>query len=495
MTDKLFDLNIEEMLENWEIHHAIREVIANALDEQFLSDTEPIEIFRDDEGRWHVRDYGRGLEIEDFTMSEDPEKLNASGGVIGSFGVGLKDALATFYRRGVDVEIRSSQGIYHLSTAEKHNFDEIETLHVVYDDAPTDLQGTDFVFSGVSQEDVDLAKSLFMAFAGENVIETTPYGQIMRRHPQGARVYIQGVLANEEPNFLFSYNITDLTPAMKKRLNRERFNVGRTVYAPRIRSILKEAESALVHERLVDAVRAQGTGSTYDELGWIEISQMALNLMPKQQKVVYFTEDEIESRPDVLSSVLSEGYEPVTITEQQKERLERQERPDRREQRTMAPDETREPAQRGADGEVRTVVKYVEEFRKSFEYQFVGPVSLDPEEQAVYERTREIEVVVGLDPDTAPEVRISETLPFSRQRAGGTWDPALRAVIIARSKLASLPDYAATLLHELVRATAQVAYLTPEFERVLTQYLGRAVAAAVGEGDLLSSDAVEEPPF
>ena len=29
---KVFDLNIEDVLENWEPYHAIREVIANALD-------------------------------------------------------------------------------------------------------------------------------------------------------------------------------------------------------------------------------------------------------------------------------------------------------------------------------------------------------------------------------------------------------------------------------------------------------------------------------
>lgn len=34
-----FDLNIEKILENWEVYHAIREIIANALDEQIL--TEP----------------------------------------------------------------------------------------------------------------------------------------------------------------------------------------------------------------------------------------------------------------------------------------------------------------------------------------------------------------------------------------------------------------------------------------------------------------------
>lgn len=39
MATRLFDLNIEEVLENWEVHHAIRELIANALDEASLSNT------------------------------------------------------------------------------------------------------------------------------------------------------------------------------------------------------------------------------------------------------------------------------------------------------------------------------------------------------------------------------------------------------------------------------------------------------------------------
>ena len=47
---RAFDLNIEEVLENWEVEHAQREVIANALDEQVISKTAEIEIFKDSSG-------------------------------------------------------------------------------------------------------------------------------------------------------------------------------------------------------------------------------------------------------------------------------------------------------------------------------------------------------------------------------------------------------------------------------------------------------------
>jgi DNA gyrase/topoisomerase IV subunit B len=60
MAIRIFDLNVEEVLENWEVEHAVREVIANALDEQALSNTDDLQIIKDSAGDWHIRDFGRG---------------------------------------------------------------------------------------------------------------------------------------------------------------------------------------------------------------------------------------------------------------------------------------------------------------------------------------------------------------------------------------------------------------------------------------------------
>ena len=40
------------------------------------------------------------------------------------------------------------------------------------------MQGTEVILHGATDEDIQQAKSLFMAFSNENVIETTTYGQI-----------------------------------------------------------------------------------------------------------------------------------------------------------------------------------------------------------------------------------------------------------------------------------------------------------------------------
>lgn len=92
-----FDLNIEKILDNWEVYHAIREIIANALDEQILTKTSEVQIFKDGSSKWHIRDYGRGLNYSHLTQNENDEKKRSKD-VIGKFGVGLKDALAVLYK-------------------------------------------------------------------------------------------------------------------------------------------------------------------------------------------------------------------------------------------------------------------------------------------------------------------------------------------------------------------------------------------------------------
>jgi DNA gyrase/topoisomerase IV subunit B len=103
---KKFDLNIEKVLQDWETYHAVREVIANALDEQLLTKTKDIEIVQDKQRFWHLRDFGRGLKYEHLTQKENEEKVRHPN-LIGKFGVGLKDALATFDRRGIKILIKS----------------------------------------------------------------------------------------------------------------------------------------------------------------------------------------------------------------------------------------------------------------------------------------------------------------------------------------------------------------------------------------------------
>ena len=456
---RLFDLNIEEVLENWETHHAIREIIANALDEQLITRSKPIEIFRAKTGPWIIRDYGRGIRIEHFTLNENEEKLSYPSGIIGKFGVGLKDALATFNRRGVGVRIFSPVGIYKLHRAKKHSFENIITLHVSFHERPINIVGTAVELTGVSIEDISQAKSLFLKFSNSQVLEETPYGQIFERGRDTAHIYINGVLASEEPNFLFSYNITNLTEAMKKRLNRERINVGRMTYTDRVKSILKSATSRKVLDLLANEATRRATGEQSDELQWIEISKLAYNLLHERRSVAYVTEDELQSRPEIMDNLHRDGYQVVVVNEREKVKLS---------------DQIDSGGLR-----VRTIETYTQEYNDSFEYSFVDPERLSFAERRIVKLTVPILSLIEGANKSGLKVLISETMRITSDSTGGVWDSQLGAIVIKRSQLSSLKIYAGILLHEAAHALTGTVDATREFEEVLTQYLGQVAVTAL----------------
>lgn len=215
MNAKAFDLNIEKILENWEVRHAVREIIANALDEQILTNSENVQIAKVDND-WVIRDFGRGITYTHLTQNENQEKLNAQN-VIGRFGIGLKDALATFERHGVECVIKSKHGVIKTTKMVKQGFGDITTLHAIIEEPiDTEFIGTEVKLSNIDDNEVEEAKLLFLNFSGSKIIETTNYGQVIENNSNEGKIYINGVLVAREANFLFSYNITKLNAQLKK---------------------------------------------------------------------------------------------------------------------------------------------------------------------------------------------------------------------------------------------------------------------------------------
>lgn len=154
----LFDLNVEKILDHWGVPEAVREVIANALDEQALSGTTEPQIVKRRDG-WHITDFGRGLHYQHLTQNENPEKRRKADLVVGKFGVGLKDALATFYRRGIDVKVHSPFADISLQRAAKSNFADVKTLHAaISPPSEPKRRGTDFVLNGLTNKDMAAAR-------------------------------------------------------------------------------------------------------------------------------------------------------------------------------------------------------------------------------------------------------------------------------------------------------------------------------------------------
>lgn len=457
-----FDLNIEKVLEGWETCHAIREVIANALDEQALTQTAEVEISRSADGAWHIRDFGRGLRYEHLTQNENEEKLKNPGTVIGKFGVGLKDALATFNRHNVSIRIRSRWGEITLGQIPKSGFTDVITLHAVVHPAhDSAMLGTEVILWGVSDEDISKAKSFFLKFSDEPVLDDTPYGQILQRSPtRNARIYVTGILVAEEENFAFSFNITSLTAAMRKALNRERTNVGRTAYGERVKQMLLASKSTVVANTLVNELMKIESGTNRDEVKWTDVAVHASQALNASSQVVFVTANELISHTDAIDHAQADGLRIVTVPENIKTSL------------GGVNDIQGNP--------VRDLSIYQSEREQSFQFKFIAYNLLSQPERGVFDQWRVIADFVGGLPSKVREVKISETMRpdfLAANEAVGLWDPSSSSIIIKRSQLATLSAFAGTLLHEIAHASSGYGDVTRNFESELTRMLGILAAS------------------
>lgn len=460
-TMKKFDLNIDRMLENWDAFHAVREIIANALDEQMLTDTQKIAIARDGDGLWRIRDFGRGLRHEHFTMNENQEKLEHPG-LIGKFGVGLKDALATFDRLGIETRIRSKFCDVSFDRSEKHDFSDVITLHACISD-PSDhaFVGTEFILKGCADEDIEKAKRLFLRFSGEETLERTQYGEVLRKAGKASYIYINGIRVAEEENFLFSYNITSLTAAIKKALNRERTNVGRTAYSDRVKSILLASSSEAVAKALVNDLGNFGNGTLHDEMKWTDVSVHASKITNASGNVLFLTNEEIMNAPRFVEEARANGRQIITIPSTVKDKLS---------------------GQVDTEGNaIQDLGNFVSEWNDSFEFKFVPPDMLAQAERLVFDMTGRIAGLVGGLPSQVQKVKISETMRPEKgggfSEARGLWTGT--EIIVKRSELASAEGYAAVLLHEIAHARSGETDITMGFEQELTDLLGKVAKEAL----------------
>lgn len=446
--DKLFDLNIEQVLEHWEPEHAVREIIANALDEQFLTQSQQIEIYKTG-NKWHIRDFGRGLQYSHFTQKENQEKLS-SPFLIGKFGVGLKDALAVLHRKGIDVEINSKYGHISLTMAWKSGFD-IQTLHAVFD-SPINpaFIGTEFIIDGISDSSIEKAKAMFLFFNNNlRLLEQTKYGDVYQCTGAPATIYINGVQVATEENFLFSYNITNINAQIKKALNRERSNVGRTAYSDTIKSILKQCGSYSVLSLLVDDLRNIMSGTNRDESSWVDIATHAAKTLGKTQNVVFMTPAQRTAMTNEQVEILEQsGKTLVLVTDSVYGKIK---------------------------NSVTTFDTVFQEYNKSFSYQFVPLASLNPVEQQTFKLSDSIVLFLKQHQFKHNiEIKVSETIRVGTDGTltQGVYDSSENAIIIKRSVLNNPTDFCGVLLHEFAHYQHGYSDNTRAFENDLTDFIG-----------------------
>jgi hypothetical protein len=345
----------------------------------------------------------------------------------------------------------------------KHGFDDLRTLHaLIADPSDSSFVGTDVVLSGVSDNDVAEAKQLFLKFSGDKVLETTPFGQVLRRRTRSGRIYVNGLRVAEEANYLFSYNITSPTASLRRALNRERTNVGRTAYTDRVKAILLAATTGDVANVLAKDLARFEAGTWHDETQLTDVALHACAVLNAIEKVLFVSSFDAFYARDFIDRARADGHRVIVVPQNIASKLggmlDIQGKP------------------------IVDIGEYRRQWTDSFVFDFVTPDGMTGAEREVFDRTKEILGLRGGRPRGVKRVLVSNTMRLRAEgytEARGLWDPQTGNIVIKRSELRSLDAYAGTLLHEATHVISDAGDISEEFEDALTVELGRIASSVL----------------
>lgn len=362
--ERQFDLNIEKILDNWENYHAVREIIANALDEMILTNTQMITVDKSFDGFWHIRDFGRGLQYKHLTQNESMEKKEHPS-VIGKFGVGLKDAIAVLYKNGIYIKIISKHCNIEFGMRPKKGFPDTNTLHALISDSTnSQMAGTEFII-GVTDIDIEKAKSLFLVFSNKQPLDVTRNGEIYEKDNASGSIYVHGVKIAEEPKYIFDYNITKISANLNKNLNRERSSVGRTAYSDIIKKILLNSKSDTVIKYLIAQLCEIPKGTNCEEILLTDVQLHAIKKYNAADRLIFISQTNAYNMTNDDKEKIRESGRKVVVI----------------------PDSIYEKVEKCTDydgNEIGTFSTVLREYNENFKYKFVEESELSESEKYIF---------------------------------------------------------------------------------------------------------------
>ena len=319
--------------------------------------------------------------------------------------------------------------------------------------------GTDFVLTGLSDVDMAAAKDYFLRFAGDEELERTDLGAILKRQPgEPARIYVKGLRVALEEEFLFSYNIISTTAQLQRALNRERTNVGRSAYQDRVKAILVKSKSDAVAEQLVQDLTRIPAGTNHDEITWLDVQEQAVRILAAKAKTVFVTSQQMFIMGATIQEARADGYKVIVIPDRLLARLS---------------------SLRDLNGNpILDISGFVQVWNASFTYDFIDPEKLNRAERAIWAILPELLRLAGDHARRVKEIRVSKTMRLDEgaYETEGVWDSP--NIVVKRSVLDSPRHFARVVLHEVAHASSGANHGSLAFMAAIDDLAGLAAVAA-----------------
>lgn len=327
MATSYLDLNTSNILQNWDVGKAIKELLANAIDESVETKT-ALPIVQFSNNTLIISDRGRGLDTIHFTQNINNTKAGNCN-YIGKFGIGLKDCLAVLYSQEKRITIESRYlYVAKLVKRKKYGF-ENKVLHVVVEEPrDEDFIGTTITIDGITSKEHRNMKRHFPQFCFKDPpLVKTKYGCIYAKNSskEESIIFINGIRVNEEDNFMYHYSIKSDNKKIMHSMStdRDRNIIGKTIYGEKIQQIIKEASAKCqrVRSDLLYQFNEDSDDRCY-ELSYSDIKKLKESIV-RRPKIKVIVEDSSSSdeiiKPKV--KVVVKPKNKVTITSSEDETI------------------------------------------------------------------------------------------------------------------------------------------------------------------------------
>lgn len=441
------------------VYQALSELMINALNETFFCQSEDVEIFQVD-GKWTIRDFGRGLQLPHFTHSENIEKLFYKDAITPS-RMKLVEAISILINQNIDITIFSKQGVFTFECSDFKPLEGSGTLKINWME-PFDsvFKGTLIEITGVEEADILKARAMFLKFSRETVVENTPYGQIIKNPEEKGALFVNGVKIAECPKFYYKYNITKVPESLHKDLNTNLFNIPIELYEGIIKKIIFSSRSYTIAEEVLRLHAEDNHDTSYQDISWDDVTLHFIKVLNQKGDFVFISklDYQFHIRYTYLSEV--EGMKTIYVQDHI--------------MRTLY-------GLYDYNHNLIFLKKDLLQKNKAKTYTLISYNVLDQSEKKIYSNLKRLLELFGGLPFEVKKIRIFELDNSNIETAEckhlmGIWEKATKTILINKLALCSLNEFASVLFHELIHAKYDCKDLTLDFEIRLSETMGDLVA-------------------
>lgn len=200
---------------DWKLAHAVREVIANALDAETEHGAKFVVKYDTAKERLTVRNENIKVDAKALYFGESSKRGDER--FVGQYGEGLKLAMLVFARMGLDVLIKNGDDESWKPLIEKDGLG-VETLCVDITKAKRAENNFEIVIPDINEEFWETMQGWFLRLRAPVEVHKTRAGELIDDPDFTGKIYVRGVYVTTREKYDFGYNFFNVDTGRDRRV-------------------------------------------------------------------------------------------------------------------------------------------------------------------------------------------------------------------------------------------------------------------------------------